>query len=158
AGQSAAWAVATGIDEPGTVFESWWWFSTDTGLDIGSGTRATATPTDEYEAALTSPSGWELRHRTGLSETVDAAAAGAPSTGSWVKVELWTDQLGTSRLFIDGVEVTGWTAQGTDILSGSLGLRAGLLGVGEQWFIDDPRARRLVTPEPVTSLGPLDRN
>ncbi|MCP3912464.1 MAG: hypothetical protein GY713_16085, partial [Actinomycetia bacterium] len=55
-------------------------------------------------------------------------------------------------------EVTGWTAQGTDILSGSLGLRAGLLGVGEQWFIDDPRARRLVTPEPVASLGPLDRN
>ena len=25
---TAAWAVATGIDEPGMVFESWWWTST----------------------------------------------------------------------------------------------------------------------------------
>ena len=28
----------------------------------------------------------------------------------------------------------------------------------DQWYVDDPRARKLVIPEPVTSLAPLDRN
>jgi len=41
--------------------------------------------------------------------------------------------------------------------SGSIGLRAGLLPGGTSWFVDDVQARRLVTPEPVTSLGPIDR-
>ena len=157
-GEAAAWAVATAIDEPGAVFETWWWTSSNTGVDLAAGTRAGLSPVDQYEAALTSGSGWELRRRTGATETVDAAAAGTPSVGTWMKVEVWTDHLNASRILIDGVEVTGWTAQGSDLISGSLGLRAGVLGSGEQWFVDDARARRLVTPEPVASLGPLDRN
>ena len=155
---AAAWAVATGIDEPGLVFESWWWISTDTGVDLDAGTRAGLAPTDQYEAALTSPSGWELRSRAGVTQSVDAAAAGSPTTGSWVKVEVWTDQLGDSRILVDGVEVTGWTPAGTTLASGSAGLRVGLLPGGEDWFVDDARARRLVTPEPVTALSSLDRN
>ncbi len=155
---AAAWAVATGIDEPGTVFRTWWWTSTDSGVDIASGTRAAATPTDEFEAALLSPSGWELRQRAAAAETTDAAAAGAPTSGTWQKVELWTDQLGDTRLFIDDIEVTGWTSQGNALLSGSLALRAGLLPSGQSWYVDDARGRKLITPEPVTSLGALDRN
>ena len=158
ASTAPAWAVATGIDEPGLVFESWWWISTDSAIDLAAGTRAGLTPTDQYEAALTSAAGWELRRQVGTVESVDAAAAGTPITGAWVKVEIWTDQTGTSRLLIDGTEVTTWTAQGADLASGSAGLRAAALGAGEQWFVDDPRARRLVIPEPLTSLGPLDRN
>ncbi len=155
---AAAWAVATGIDEPGLVFESWWWMSTDSGVDLDAGTRAGLAPTDQYEAALTSPSGWELRSRAGVTESTDAAAAGTPATGTWVKVEIWTDQLGDSRILIDGVEVTGWTAQGSTLSSGSAGLRVGALPGGASWFVDDARARKLVTPEPVTTLSSLDRN
>ena len=155
---AAAWAVATGIDEPGLAFESWWWAATDTGIDLSSGTRAGSVPTDQYEAALTSPSGWELRRRNAGSEIVDAAAAGTPSVGTWVKVEIRTDQLGDSRVLVDGVEVTGWTAQGADLASGSMGLRVGSLPSGQEWSIDDARGRRLITPEPVAGLGPLDRN
>ena len=155
---AAAWAVATGIDEPGLVFESYWWITTDTGVDLDAGTRAGLTPTDQYEAALTSPAGWELRSRAGVTESVDAAAAGTPSTGTWVRVEIWTDQLGDSRILIDGVEVTGWTSQGGTLSSGSAGLRAGLLPGGESWFVDDARARKLITPEPLTTLSSLDRN
>ena len=156
-GAGTAWAVATGIDEgrhlvPVVVVDQH-------RLGHRSGLRdpAGATPTDQMEAALTSPSGWELRRRSGPTETVDAAATGTPATGTWVEVEFQTDQNGDSRLFVDGTEVHGWTAQGTDPGSGSVGLRAGLLPVGERWYVDDPQARKLITPEPVASLGPLDR-
>jgi hypothetical protein len=152
---NAAWAVATGIDEPGLVFESWWWMSTTTGVDLAAGTRAGSAPTTQYSgAAVDSPFGWELRQP---DDTVDAGAPGTPATGTWVKVEMWTDQLGDSRLLIDGIEVIGWTAQGNGLLSGSAGLTVSELGGGEQWYVDDPRARKLVTPEPVATLGPLDR-
>ena len=80
------------------------------------------------------------------------------TTGTWLKVALWTAPLGDPRLFIDGTQVTGWTAQGSALLSGSMALRAGLLPTGETWYVDDARGRKLVTPEPVTSLGALDRN
>ncbi|MGI9608300.1 MAG: LamG-like jellyroll fold domain-containing protein [Acidimicrobiales bacterium] len=155
---AAAWAVATGIDEPGVVFESWWWISTDTGIDLASGTRADNAPTDEYEAALVSPSGWQLRQRQGVTQAIDAPASGVPSTGAWMKVEIWTDQLGDTRLFIDGVEEQPWTAQGSALISGSMALRAGLLPTGQTWYVDDARGRKLITPEPLTSLGSLDRN
>ena len=155
---AAAWAVATGLDEPGLAFESWWWLSTDSGVDLAAGTRAGASPSDQYEAALTSPSGWELRRRVGSVTSVDAPAAGTPDTGRWVKVEVQTDQTGRTRMLIDGVESTVWTVQGPDLASGSAGLRSGLLGPAEEWNVDDARARRLVVPEPVATVGPLDRN
>ena len=60
-------------------------------------------------------------------------------------------------MLIGGTEVTGWTNQGSSLTSGSVALRTGYLNSGEQWFIDDARGRRLVTAEPVTTLGPLDR-
>ncbi len=154
---AAAWAVATGLDEPGMVFESWWWLSSDTALDAAAGTRAGLVPTDEHETAMTSPAGWDLRTRQGDSVVVDAPPAGTPSTGTWVEVEIWTDQTGTSRVLIDGLEVIGWTAQGPSLGSGSVALRAGTRPATEAWYVDDTRGRRLVMPEPVTSLGPLDR-
>ena len=143
---AAAWVVATGIDEPGIVFESWWWVSTNSGIDLSSGSRAGVGPTDEYEASLLSPSGWELRQRVGATDGVDAAAAGTPATGAWVKVELWTDQLGDTRLFIGGTEVTTWTSQGSALLSGSMALRAGVLPTGETWYVDDARGRNSSHP------------
>ncbi len=156
---SAAWAVARDIDEPGLVFESWWWISQAADLDITAGTRAGSTPIDQYSgAAVDSPFGWELRQPSGDTEAVDAAASGTAVTGSWVQVEMWTDQLGDTRLFADGVEVIGWTSQGSALTSGSAGLQVDRLPTGEQWFVDDARARKLVTPEPVATLGPLQRN
>ncbi len=154
---AAAWAVATGLDEPGMVFESYWWLSSDTALDAAAGTRAGLVPTDEHETAMTSPAGWDLRTRQGDGVVVDAPAAGVPPTGTWVEVEIWTDQTGTSRVLIDGVEIIGWTPQGAALGSGSVALRAGARPPAEAWYVDDTRGRRLVIPEPVTSLGPLDR-
>ena len=115
-------------------------------------------PTDQYEGALTSPAGWELRSRTGATTSIDAAAAGGSVPGVWVEVEMWTDQFGDSRLFIDGVEVTTWTAQGSALTSGSMALRVGALPPTESWYVDDARGRKLVTPEPVTVVSVLDRN
>jgi CSLREA domain-containing protein len=151
-----AWLTATGLDEPGMVFRSWWWTSTTT-LDIAAGTRTGTVATDQYETA-SSVSGFNLAQRTGASVTQDAAPTGSPDTGRWVQVEIWTDQNGDSRVLVDGVEVIGWTPQGSALTSGSLGLRAGGIPAGENWYIDDTRGRRLITPEPVTTLGPLDRN
>jgi hypothetical protein len=155
---AAAWAVATGLDEPGMVLEGWWLYSSDAGLDIAAGTRAGTDPTDGFETWLDSPSGWGLRHRSGSTEVQDAAPSGTPAAGSWTKVELHTDQNGDSRVVVDGTELIGSTAQGPVPATGSVGFRVGALPGTESWQIDDVRGRRLVAPEPVTTLGPLDRS
>ena len=155
---SPAWAVARDIDEPGLVFESWWWISQSSDLDVASGTRAGSTPVDQYSSgALDSPFRWALRQRLGDSVGVDATTAGTPVTGAWFEVEMWTDQAGGTRLLIDGTEVIGWTAQGNALTSGSAGLLVNRLPVGQNWYVDDARARKLVMPEPVSSVGALDR-
>ncbi len=155
---TAAWAVATGVDEPGTVFESWWWASTDSGVDFASGTRAGISPTDQFDGAFVGADTWNLRRRSGATTSTDAVGTQALTTGAWVKVEQWTDQNGNSRLFVDGVPVIPWAGQTSPPASGSLGLRVGELPNGQSWFIDDPRARKLVMPEPTATVGALDRN
>ncbi len=155
---AAAWVVATGIDEPGAVFETWWWASTATGVDLASGTRAGQSPTDQFDAAFVGADTWNLRRRSGAADSVDGSGSQALGTGSWVKVEQWTDQNGASRLLVDGVEVAPWAAQSSPPAGGSLSLRVGQLPGGQSWYIDDPRARRLVMPEPTATLGPLDRD
>ena len=155
---SAAWAVATGIDEPGVVFESWWWMDSTANVDVASGTRAGASPTDQFEAAFTSGSDWALRRRFGPTTDIDGTGSLAPATGAWVKVEQWTDQNGNSRFFVDGTPVVPWAGQTSPPASGSVGFRVAELPGGQVWHIDDPRARKLVMPEPVATLGPLDRD
>ncbi len=157
---SPAWAVATGIDEPGVVFESWWWVDSAAGLDLASGTRAGVAPTEQFDGAFVSADGWFLRrrHTAALTDQTPATGSPAPVPGTWVNVEQWTDQNGNSRLVVDGVDVAPWTGQSTPPLSGSVGLRTGSLPGGQSWFIDDPRARKLVMPEPVATLSSLDQN
>ena len=155
----AAWTVAAGIDEPGLVFRSMWWISQSDDLDVAAGTRAGTLPVDQLSVALvSSPFRWELRRPTATGDSVDATGASSPVVGDWFEVEMWTDQEGDSRLFVDGAEVVGWTPQGDALTRGSAGLVVNRLPVGESWYVDDVRARKLVTPEPVTTLGPLDRD
>ncbi|MFK7918022.1 MAG: LamG-like jellyroll fold domain-containing protein [Ilumatobacter sp.] len=155
---AAAWAVATGIDEPGIVFESWWWLSQASDLDVAAGTRATNRPVDQYSAAaVDSPSAWEIRQPLGDTTTVDATNTATIDTGQWVHVEIWTDQLNNTRLVVDGMEIIGWTAQGGALTTGSAGLAVHRLPNGEAWYVDDARTRKLVTPEPATTLGTLQR-
>ena len=155
----AAWTVAVGIDEPGLVFRSMWWISQSDDLDVAAGTRAGRTPVDQLSVALVaSPFRWELRRPASAGGSIDATGSTAPVVGDWFEVEMWTDQNGESRLLVDGVEVVGWTPQGDALTRGSAGLVVNRLPVGESWFVDDVRARKLVTPEPVTSLGPLHRD
>ena len=120
--------------------------------------RTGAVPTDQWETALTSPAGWNLGRHQGGTQTEDAAAAGTPAPGVWVEVTLRTDQNGDTSVWIDGTEVIASTNQGGVPASGSIGLRTGLLPPSESWYVDDVRARRLVTQEPTATLGPLDRN
>lgn len=155
---AAAWAVATGIDEPGVVFESWWWVDSTANVDLASGTRAGASPTDQFDAGFIAGSDWVLRRRFGPTTNTDGTGTFALSTGTWVRVEQWTDQNGNSRLIVDGNEVITWTGQTSPPVGGSVGFRVGRLPGAQTWFIDDPRARKLISPEPVTTLGPLDRD
>ena len=78
----------------------------------------------------------------------------APGSGS----RSGTDQLADTRLFIDVVEKTTWTSQGSALLSRSIATRAGLLPTGQNWYVDDARGRKLTTPEPLTTVRPLDWN
>jgi hypothetical protein len=43
------------------------------------------------------------------------------------------------------------------LTSESAGLLVNQLASGDDWYVDDTRVRKLVTPEPVATLGPLDR-
>ncbi|MEM7322285.1 MAG: LamG-like jellyroll fold domain-containing protein, partial [Actinomycetota bacterium] len=153
-----AWLRATGIDEPGLEFRSWWWLSTTTGVDLAAGTRAGPVATSQYETAVTSSSGWDLATDVSGVRTQQAAPAGSPPTGSWVEVVLRTDESGNSAVVIGGSEVISSTAQGSGLLTGSAALRAGLLPSGQFWYVDDVRARKLIGAEPTVSLGPLERN
>ncbi len=155
---AAAWAVARGIDEPGVVLESWWWVESTTDVDLASGTRAAAAPTDQFDAAFTSGGDWALRRRSGATSSTDGTGTLAPTTGAWVEVEHWTDQNGNSRLLVDGAEVIPWTGQTSPPATGSVSFRVGRLPAGRAWYIDDARARRLISVEPVVTLGPLDRD
>ncbi len=152
-----AWLTATGIDEPGIGFTSWWWMTTNAGIDLAAGTRTGDAPTDQYETALASPGGWDLATDLGGARTQQAAPAGVPATGQWMAVTMRTDETGTSSVSVDGTLVTGPTPQGSGLISGSVGLRAGLLPVGQAWYVDDARARKLLSDEPTVSLGPLER-
>ena len=153
-----AWLTAVGIDEPGVEFTTWWWMSTTTLIDLAAGTRTGDTAIYQYETAVTSASGWDLGTQTGNSRSQDSAPAGSPSPGQWVRVVIRTDQLGNTAVIIDGTEVITATPQSGLGSSGSMGLRVGELPVSQQWYVDDARGRRLVTPEPTTSISSLDRN
>ena len=157
ASQTDGWLTATGIDEPGTEFSSWWWLSTDSGIDLAAGTRTGPVAADQHETAVTSTSGWDLATNIGGTRTIQAAPSGTPLTGQWVQVTISTDESGNSSVSIDGTEITPATAQGAGLLSGSVGLRVGLLPIGQSWYVDDARARRLISIEPTTSVGPLER-
>ena len=152
-----AWATAIGIDEPGLEVDTWWWYSTDTAIDIATGIRTGASPTDQWETSLTSPAGYDLARHTGGTRTQDAPPTGTTNTGTWVKVTIRSDQNGDTSISIDDTQIVAPTNQGTIPASGSIGLRAGTLAPADDWFIDDIRARKLTSTEPTTTLGPLDR-
>ena len=68
----------------------------------------------------------------------------APGSGS----RSGTDQLADTRLFIDGVEKTTWTSQGSALLSRSIATRAGLLPTDQNWYVDEPEVENSPHPNP----------
>jgi hypothetical protein len=60
-------------------------------------------------------------------------------------------------MWVDGVQVIAPTLQPAGPSRGSGGFRVGELTSGQHWYIDDVRARRYVSDEPVTSLGAIER-
>ncbi len=153
-----AWITAIGIDEPGIEFESWWHLSDPSGVDVAAGTRTGADPITQHETALTG-AGFDLATIVSAGgRTQDAPPAGSVAAITWTKVVIRTDETGTGSVWVDDVPVIGPTPQGPGEARGSVGFRVGHLPVGETWITDDVRLRRLVSDEPVTVLGPLDRN
>ena len=151
-----AWAVATGIDEPGLVFESWWFLTDPSTTAAAAGTNTGAAPTDQREVAA-GPAGLALGAIDGAVRTTDATDPASISLGTWTRVEIRTDELGSSSVWLDGVEVIPPTAHSGGRTGGSAGLRSGELAATERWYVDDVRIRRYVSDEPETTLGPLDR-
>ncbi len=152
-----AWATAVGLDEPGIEFESWWQVSDPTLVEVASGSRTGSAPTDQHETASTG-AGFDLATIVGRIRTQETATPATLPPAQWVRVVLRTDELGFSRVWVDGTQVLGPILHGGGASSGSVGLRAGVIPVGQTWHVDDTRVRRLVSDEPVTSLGALDRN
>ncbi|MFN8024164.1 MAG: FG-GAP-like repeat-containing protein [Acidimicrobiales bacterium] len=150
-----AWAVATGIDEPGLVAEAWWYLTDPAGTQVAAGTSTGAVPVDEREAGLTAGS-VELASSSGATRTVDASAAATVPGGVWTHVEIRTDELGRSSVWIHGVQVLGPVSHSGGPTRGSAGLRIRSMPTG-QAYVDDVRIRRYVADEPVATLGPIQR-
>ncbi len=152
-----AWLTAIGVDEPGIEFSSWWRVSNPAAVDISSGTRTGAVPTNQHETSLTG-AGFDLGTIIGRSRSQEAPAAGSIPADTWAQVVVRTDEMGVSSVFVDGVQMLGPTLHSGGELLGSAGLRAGNVPSGVTWNVDDAQLRRLVSDEPTTSLGALDRN
>jgi len=151
-----AWITAIGVDEPGVEMSAWWWVGDPTASEVAAGTRTGVAATDQFDAEATA-SGLALGVIDGaIQSTVDTDPT-TLAAGSWQRVVMSTDELGTTTFSVDGVTLLGPNAL-SGAGSGSVGFRAGLIGAGQQWFIDDVVLRRLVSDEPTTSLGPVERN
>ncbi|MDH3707642.1 MAG: hypothetical protein OES57_16365, partial [Acidimicrobiia bacterium] len=152
-----SWITADGITEPGVEFDTWWWFSDTTG-DLAQGVRTGAAPVTQHETALLGPAGWDLGRIDPGSRSQDVAppAGQTPSAGTWTRVTVRIDQTDRMTVLIDDAVIIGPTPAPAALADGSVGLR-GRLPNGQQWYVDDAIARRLVAAEPVASLAALDR-
>ncbi len=151
-----AWLTAVGVDEPGVEFASWWWVSDPATSEVAAGTRTGAVATDQFDLAATS-SGLDLGVFDAGSRTSSATSPTVLASGSWQRIVVLTDELGVTSVWVDGVQEIGPTAL-SGLVSGSVGFRATSMDGAERWFVDDVRARRLVSDEPIASLGVLERN
>lgn len=153
---SAAWATATGLDEPGLAFESWWYHTSPTTGLVAAGTNTGTTPTDQREAGL-GAGGVDVATSAAGARTVDGSIGGSIAAGTWTRVEIRTDELGRSSVWIGGTQVIAPTAHSGGTSAGAAGLRADTL-IGQQWYVDDVLLRRYVSDEPTTVVGPITRN
>lgn len=151
-----AWVTALGIDEPGVEVTAWWWVSDPASSEQAVGTRTGVAATDQFEAAARG-AGLDLALMSGSTRTPASTSATVLAPGSWQQVRISTDELGVTSLTLDGTPELGPSLL-SGLATGSVGFRAADIDPTEQWFIDDVRVRRLVSDEPTTSLGPLERN
>ena len=152
-----AWAVATGIDEPGVEFESWWRVSDLAALEAAVGTRTGTLAITQYETALTA-SGFDLATLIGATRSTAAAPTAPLNPLTWTRVTFRTDETGATTVLVGGTPVRGPASLSGRPARGSVGFRVGELPPGQSWFIDDVQLRRYVSDEPATTVGPLDRN
>lgn len=154
-GQS--WLVADGIDEVGVEFESWWYLTTDSGIDVGQGARTSALGGAQNEVRVVSSLGFEVSEFGPGGSNQRQAASGPPYGSGWRRIRIRIDQTGASIVAVDGVDLPGPVLFDNDPASGSVGFRSIALPNGEQWLVDDVVARRFVNPEPVTSVSTYER-
>ncbi|MEM9747587.1 MAG: LamG-like jellyroll fold domain-containing protein [Actinomycetota bacterium] len=153
---ASPWLVAAGLDEPGLAFESWWYLTDPSAASTAAGTNTQDSPTDQREVRA-DVAGVALAAIEGSTRTVDATDGTTVGAATWTKVEIRTDETGTSSVLVDGTQVIAPTAHGAGTSSGSAAFRVETLPGGDSWLVDDVRLRRLVSDEPVTSLAPLHR-
>jgi uncharacterized delta-60 repeat protein/CSLREA domain-containing protein len=157
-GSSDAWVTASGVDEPGVEFSGWWKIGDAGAADLGAGTRAGGAAAHQLEAGVRNGSS-DLVAETvaGSGSTRDATAGSGPSSGQWARVTVRTDETGWTSVRLNGSTVIAGVLQPDGRASGTVGLRSRRLALPSFWFIDDLRVRRLVSDEPVTTLGWLQR-
>ncbi|MEM9041714.1 MAG: LamG-like jellyroll fold domain-containing protein, partial [Actinomycetota bacterium] len=153
---ASPWLVAAGLDEPGLAFESWWYLTDPSAAATAAGTNTQDPPTDQREVRA-DVAGVDLATIEGATRTVDATDGTTIGTAVWTKVEIRTDETGTSSVLLDGTQVIAPTAHSAGTSSGSAAFRVETLPGGDSWLVDDVRVRRLVSDEPSTSLAPLHR-
>lgn len=149
-----SWLTLDGVDEVGLEATAWWRV-TDLGLDVAQGVRAGDAagpdPRRQDETALTGAAGWDLGQLDGTRTQLAAPPAGqAPAVDTWQRVTVRIDQADALSATAAGFDVP--LAAAGVLPSGSIGLRADGLPLGEAWWVDDLRLRRYVTPEPVATL------
>ncbi len=153
-----SWLTLDGVDEGGLEAVAWWRVGSLTGLDIGQGVRAGdaagSDPVQQDETGLFGAAGWDLGEVDGSrTQLVPPPAGQSPAVDTWQRVELRIDQAGALSATAAGTDVpTSGTTPAGVTPTGTVGFRVGPLDPTTQWWIDDLRIRRYVTPEPVATL------
>lgn len=149
--RSAAWI------ETQYLVDAWWYLSDPSVSTVGGGTNTGSSPTDQREVGSSSGGNLDLASVVGTTRTVDATSGSTIPAGTWVRVEIRTDENGVSSVWRNGVQIVAPTAHSASRSGGSAGLRAVDLSSGQGWYVDDVRLRRYVSDEPATRLSWLDR-
>jgi hypothetical protein len=148
--------IANGVSGSDVALESWWYLSTNYGMDLAQGMRAVnPTAWDAWELSIDDDGSLALSKYVAGSFVAIFTQPLPPPAGVWARVT--TRAVGDRmQAFVNGAQVapaSGWTDMLGGATAGAIWLRSFAIPSQHAWFIDDVRLRHLVDPEPSVSLG-----
>ncbi|WP_186762854.1 DUF2341 domain-containing protein [Lentzea tibetensis] len=154
--------TAKNVTQADVQFDAWWRMSSTSSFDVAQSVRAgTSAPSNGYLGSISSTGYLRTgKDINGTYSTFDTASSNAcPGSGQWAKVSVMV--VGTQvrvNCRNTGVSLAvGWSNTGSELTTGTVGFRTSAVPGGQNLWLDDVTARKLINPEPTASVGTADR-